>query len=71
MEELAWLSQSQNLNFIEHLWVELEHQLTNLTSYIAEWKHIPKDTIQNPVESLPRRMWAVMATKREQLDYFP
>jgi hypothetical protein len=74
VEELDWPVQSPNLNPIKHLWDELEcrvraspHHPTsvpNLTNaLVAEWKQVPVAIFQNLVESLPRRVEAVIAAK--------
>ena len=74
VEELDWPAQSPNLNPIEHLWDELEHRLRarpnrptsvrNLTNaLLAEWKQGPTAMFQHLVESLPRRVEAVIAAK--------
>jgi len=71
VEELDWPAQSPDLNPIEHLWDELErrlrarpsrqHHLTN--ALLEEWSKIPINTPLNLVESLPRRVEAVIAAK--------
>jgi len=74
VEELDWPSLSPDLNPIEHLWEELECRLQarpsrptsvpDLTNALfAEWAQIPTDTLQNLVESLPRRVAPVIAAK--------
>jgi hypothetical protein len=73
VEELVWPAQSPDLNPIEGLWKELECQLrarpnrrtsvpdpTNVL--LAEWKQVPAEMFQL-VESLPRRVEAVIAAK--------
>ena len=80
VEELDWLAQSPDLNPIEHLWDELERRLrarpncptsaANLTSaLVAEWKQIPAAMFQHLVESLPRRVDAIIAAKEEPTPY--
>ena len=74
MEELDWPAQSPDLNPIEHLWDELElwlqakpncstsvPKLTN--ALVAEWKQVPGAMFQHLVESLSRRVEAVIAAK--------
>ena len=74
MEELDWPAQSPDINPIEHLWDELERRLRarpnpptsvpDLTNaLVAEWKQIPAAMFQHLVESLPRRVEAVIAAK--------
>jgi hypothetical protein len=72
--ELDWPAQSPELNPIGHLWDELEHRLRarpnrpksvpDLTNaLVAEWKQVPAAMFQHLVESLPRRVEAVIAAK--------
>jgi len=74
VEELDWPAQSPDLNPIEHLWNELERRLrarpfrptsvSDLTNaLLQEWPKIPINTLLNLVESLTRRVEAVMAAK--------
>ena len=74
VEELDWHAQSLDLNCIEHLWDESEHRLRarpyrpasvpDLTNAcVAEWKQVPTAMFQHLVESLPRRVEAVIAAK--------
>ena len=74
MEEVDWPAQSPDLNPIEHLWDELERRLlarpnhpTSLPeltlALVAEWKQILAAMFQHLVESLPRRVEAVIASK--------
>ena len=74
VEELDWPAQSPDLNAIEHFWDELEDRLQarpnrstsvpDLTdALVAEGKQIPTVMFQHPVESLPRRVEAVIAAK--------
>ena len=80
VEELDWPAQSPDLNPIKHLWDELECRLQarprhptsvpDLThALVAEWKQIPAAMFQQLVESLPRRMEAVIAAKGEPTPY--
>jgi hypothetical protein len=68
------LAESPDLNPIEHLWDEMERRLRvrpnrptsvpNLTNtLLAEWKNVPAAMFLNLVESLPRRVEAVIAAK--------
>ena len=74
VEEMTWPAQSPDLNPIEALWDELERRLrtrpyrpksaTELaTALQEEWIQIPTATYQNLVESLPRRVEAMIAAK--------
>ena len=74
-EELDWPAQSPDLNPNEHLWDELEHRLRvrpnrpvpDLTNaLVAEWKQVRTAMFQHLVESLPRRVEAVIAAKGGQ-----
>ena len=77
VEELDWPTQSPNLN-PKHLWDELECRLRarpnhstsvpDLTNaLVAESKQIPAAMFQHLVETLPRRVEAVIASKGDQL----
>ena len=77
--EMVWnnltgLFSDPDLNPIEHLWYELERQLRarpnhptsvpDLTNaLVAEWKKVSAAMLQHRVESLPRRVKAVIAAK--------
>ena len=74
VEELDVPAQSPELNPIEHLWDELDCRLRarrnrptslpDLThAVVAEWKQILAAMVQHVVESLPRRVEAVIAAK--------
>ena len=74
VEEYDWFAQSPDLNRGKHLWDELEHRLRarpnrpksvpDLTNaLLAEWKQVPAAMFKNLVDSLPRRMEAVIAAK--------
>ena len=56
-----------DLNFIEHLWDELERQLRDRPNHptsvpeltnalVAEWKQVPAAIFKHLVESLPRSL---------------
>ena len=71
MEELDWPAQIPDFNPLEHLWDELERRLrarpyvqqqSDLTNaLLEEWSKIPINTLLNLVESLHRRIEAVVA----------
>ena len=80
VEEFDWPAQSSDLNPIEHLWDELECQMrarpNRLTSVpgltnavVAEWKQITPAMFQHLVESLPRRVEAVFASRGGSTPY--
>lgn len=74
MDVMVWPPQSADLNPIEHLWVHLKARLgdyENSPSSIAElwervqkvWNEIPASVCQNLIESMPRRVEAVLKAK--------
>ena len=80
VDELDRPAQSPDLNPIEHLWDELERRLRarpsrptsvcDLTNaLLEEWSKIPINTLLNLVESLPRRVEAVIAAKGGPTSY--
>ena len=79
-KKLDWPAQSPHLNPIEHLWDELERQLRSrpnrptsvpdlTNALVAEWKQILAAMFQHVVESIPRRVEAVIAAKGEPTPY--
>lgn len=74
MEVLQWPAQSPELNPIEHLWFYLKQQLAAYETepqsiqalwerVEAEWNKIPTQTCLNLIESMPRRVAAVLKAK--------
>jgi len=74
MQVLDWPAQSPDINPIENLWAivkqsirQQKKQPTNLAQLKrrvkAAWKAIPKETITNLVDSMPRRIQAVIAAE--------
>jgi transposase len=74
IELLEWPSQSPDLNPIEHLWEHLKRQLNSYETEAAgmhelwervqvEWDKIPVDVCMNLIESMPRRVAAVLKAK--------
>ena len=66
---MEWRPQSPNLNSIENLWSILDRQLMyrdpnnedELFEMLKEgWQNIELDTLQNLVQSMPRRCQAVI-----------
>uniref|UniRef100_A0A8C1LXF1 Transposable element Tc1 transposase n=1 Tax=Cyprinus carpio TaxID=7962 RepID=A0A8C1LXF1_CYPCA len=77
---LKWPPQSPDLNPIEHLWDVVERELraldvhpTNLhqlqDAILSIWANISKECFQHLVESMPRRIKAVLKAKGGQTQY--
>ena len=77
---MKWPAQSPDLNPIEHLWNHLKRKLgeyeepprgmTELWERTAkEWNAIPKEVVQNLIESMPRRVEAVIEAKGGYIKY--
>jgi len=77
---MKWPAQSPDLNPIEHLWWYLKkaldkyeippsslHQLWERCE--VEWEKIPKEVCQNLIESMPRRVAAVLRAKGGHTKY--
>jgi len=74
LRTLPWPAQSPDLNPIENLWAVVKRNLQKrkrqpsslsaLDRYVKqEWRAIPKDLIENLVDSMPNRIQAVIAAK--------
>ena len=71
IQVLDWPAQSPDLNPIEHLWEHLKHQLQQYDTppkgvhelwdrVVEEWNEIPPEVCQRLIESMPRRIQAVI-----------
>ena len=71
---LDWPSQSPDLNPMEHLWHHLKRQLAAYPTeprnmdelwerVVTEWEKIPAQVCMDLVESMPRRIAAVVEAK--------
>ena len=74
LKVLEWPAQSLDLNPIEHLWEHLKHQLNAWLAQPSgmlelwerveeEWEAIDKNVILNLINSMPRRIEAVLKVK--------
>ena len=75
---LDWPSMSPDLNPIEHLWQILkrkveQHQCSNIQQLkdviSTEWKNIPQSTCITLVDSMPKRIAAVLENKGAHTKY--
>jgi transposase len=77
---LDWPAQSPDLNPIEHLWYHVKKQLQKYPSpppnlhamwdrLVHEWENIPSEVCQNLIESMPRRLEAVIKAKGGHTKY--
>lgn len=77
---LSWPSQSPDLNPIEHLWAHLKRQLNRYESppkgmlelwerVEAEWSKIDKSVCINLIDSMPRRIDAVIKARGKWTNY--
>jgi hypothetical protein len=73
-EVMLWPSQSPDFNPIEHLWVALKQRLADYEvspkgivelweRVQVEWEKIASEVCQNLIESMPRRMEALIKAK--------
>ena len=79
IQVLVWPAQSPDINPIEHLWVSLKHALQQLRPPKGvhelwdrvgeEWNKIPPETCQKLIESMPRRIQAVIKAKGGHTKY--
>jgi transposase len=80
MEVLKWPAQSPDMNPIEHLWDHLKKRLDEYeesANSVKElwdrverlWEEIPKEVCQNLIESMPRRLAAVIRAKGGHTKY--
>ena len=80
IQVLLWPAQSPDLNPIEHLWDYLKHQFQKdetspCRAYelwdrlVEKWNAIAPEVCQNLIESMPRRIEAVIRTKGGHTKY--
>ena len=80
IQVLVWPAQSPDINPIEHLWVSLKHALQQYSRppkgvhelwdrVREEWNKIPPETCQQLIESMPRRIQAVIKAKGGHTKY--
>ena len=80
IQVLDWPAQSPDINPIEHLWEHLKRQLQKYDSppkgvhelwgrVEKEWNEIPPEVCQRLVESMPRRVQAVIRAKGGHTKY--
>jgi len=71
---LSWPAQSPDLNPIEHLWTTLKQKIVDYEvpakgvwelweQTSAEWENITAEDCQKLIESMPRRLQAVIKAK--------
>jgi transposase len=80
IEVLEWPAQSPDLNPIEHLWQHLKRRLARYENepvsihelwqrVKTEWDAIPVQTCLDLIESMPRRVQAVLKAKGKHTKY--
>ena len=78
IETLDWPPQSPDLNLIENMWGCLKEKLESLeiatfaeleAAVIREWGNIPAEVVNNIIDSMPRRMAAVIAARGANTKY--
>ncbi len=80
IDVMAWPAQSPDLNPIECLWVDLKKALKKYPTppkgvhelwerVVEEWNKIPPETCQNLIESMPKRIKAVIKAKGGHTKY--
>ena len=77
---LQWPSQSPDLNPIENLWFQVKAALAKYSTlpkssdelwnrFVDEWRKIPEERCQKLIESMPRRIQAVLKAKGGHIKY--
>jgi len=80
IDVMAWPAQSPDLNPIEHLWVDLKKALKKYPTppkgvhelwerVVEEWDKFSPEACQNLIESMPRRVQAVIKAKGGHTKY--
>jgi transposase len=80
IEVMSWPAQSPDINPIEHLWMHLKKELRKHSTpprgvhelwerVVEEWNKIPPETCQKLIESMPRRIEAVIRAKGGHTKY--
>ena len=80
IEVMSWPAQSPDISPIEHLWVHIKKELNKYPTKakgvhelwdraVTEWNKIPPEVCQNLIESMPRRIRAVIRAKGGHTKY--
>ena len=80
IQVLVWPAQSPDINPIEHLWVHLKRAMLHYPTppkgvhelwdrVVEEWNNISPETCQKLIESMPRRIQAVIRANGGHTDY--